>query len=213
MLITTIVACVAVAVSSGAPGPTPAVAVKAEHPSNQQTRIFKKIRVERTTANSIYRTLTKVINQANLGSVDFISHDPTDNSIIARGNEEDLKALEELVKRFDVEPVKIQLDVKLEVKDRDIVENMGLIVNNGASVSLDDRANGILMTIELRVEKKDEVIARVTWQDAKDQHTVESVLTYRNRRAVVDFTDKAKDKSDAPRVIIDFKNLLPVKKA
>ncbi|MBX3119879.1 MAG: hypothetical protein KF784_12500 [Fimbriimonadaceae bacterium] len=212
MLITTIVACVAVAVSSGNPGPAPAVAFKTELETSQQSKQFKKIRVSRTTANSVYRTLVKVINQANLGSVDFISHDPTDNSIIARGNEEDLKALEELVKRFDVEPVKIQLDIKLEVKDRDIVENMSLIVNNGALVSLDDRANGLHISIELRSETKGEVMAKLTWHDAKDQHSIDSVMTHQKPRAVFDFTDKAKDKSDAPRVIIDFKNLLPAKK-
>jgi type II secretory pathway component GspD/PulD (secretin) len=42
-----------------------------------------------------------LIREAGIKGFDFLSHDPTDNSVIVRGNEESIKAIQALVEKYD----------------------------------------------------------------------------------------------------------------
>lgn len=45
-------------------------------------------------------------------SIDFISYDPTDNSIVVRGNEEDIAELQRYISLFDVAPRQVEIKVE-----------------------------------------------------------------------------------------------------
>jgi general secretion pathway protein D len=45
-------------------------------------------------------------------SIDFISYDPTDNSLVVRGNEDDINQLQTYISLFDVAPRQVQIKVE-----------------------------------------------------------------------------------------------------
>lgn len=58
-------------------------------------------------------------------SIDFISYDPTDNSIVVRGNEEDIAALQRYISMFDVAPKQVTIKVEFITTSSSIAQSLG----------------------------------------------------------------------------------------
>jgi general secretion pathway protein D len=59
------------------------------------------------------------------GSIDYISYDPTDNSIIVRGTEEDIAELQRYVSMFDVAPRQVIIKVEFITTSSSISRSLG----------------------------------------------------------------------------------------
>lgn len=59
------------------------------------------------------------------GSIDFISYDPTDNSIVVRGSEEDIAELQRNINLFDVAPKQVQIKVEFVTTSSSLAKSLG----------------------------------------------------------------------------------------
>ncbi len=59
------------------------------------------------------------------GSIDFISYDPTDNSLIVRGSEEDIADLQRHISMFDVAPKQVQIKVEFVTTGSSSAKSLG----------------------------------------------------------------------------------------
>jgi general secretion pathway protein D len=58
-------------------------------------------------------------------SIDFISYDPTDNSLVVRGNEDDINTLQTYINLFDVAPRQVQIKVEFITTTQTIDRSFG----------------------------------------------------------------------------------------
>lgn len=58
-------------------------------------------------------------------SIDFISYDPTDNSIVVRGNEEDIAELQRYISLFDVAPRQVEIKVEFITTTESLDKSIG----------------------------------------------------------------------------------------
>lgn len=58
-------------------------------------------------------------------SIDFISYDPTDNSIVVRGTEEDIAELQRYISLFDVAPRQVEIKVEFITTTDDLDKSIG----------------------------------------------------------------------------------------
>jgi len=58
-------------------------------------------------------------------SIDFISYDPTDNSLVVRGNEDDINTLQSYINLFDVAPRQVQIKVEFITTTESIYRSFG----------------------------------------------------------------------------------------
>jgi general secretion pathway protein D len=67
-------------------------------------------------------------------SIDFISYDPTDNSLVVRGNEDDINQLQTYVNLFDVAPRQVEIKVEFITTTDTISKDFGaeFLYNRGA---------------------------------------------------------------------------------
>ncbi len=209
-MMTNIVVCFATLLAGTATAPSGMSLIRSTPGAQEDGRDVRRFNLRNIGSEPAFRTLSWAGQSPDYPSIDILTYDPSSNSIIARGNRQDLDKLAELLKQMDLPEIKVYVDVKVELRERGIQQDMTLRVNNGSTVSLDDKPNGLLLALELRVEDKDksEIKAKLTWMEGKEKRSVTSIITRKDPRAVVDFSDQAKDKDRAPRVIVDFKNLL-----
>ncbi len=59
------------------------------------------------------------------GSIDFISYDPTDNSIIVRGTDEDIAELQRMISLFDVAPKQVIIKVEFVTTSSSLAKSLG----------------------------------------------------------------------------------------
>ncbi len=59
------------------------------------------------------------------GSIDFISYDPNDNSIVVRGDEEDINQLQGYISQFDVAPRQVQIKVEFITTTDSLTKSLG----------------------------------------------------------------------------------------
>ena len=58
-------------------------------------------------------------------SIDFISYDPTDNSLVVRGNEDDINQLQTYINLFDVAPRQVEIKVEFITTTDTLSKNFG----------------------------------------------------------------------------------------
>jgi general secretion pathway protein D len=58
-------------------------------------------------------------------SIDFISYDPTDNSLVVRGNEDDINQLQTYISLFDVAPKQVQIKVEFVTTTEQLERSFG----------------------------------------------------------------------------------------
>ncbi len=58
-------------------------------------------------------------------SIDFISYDPTDNSIVVRGNEDDINQLQTYISLFDVAPRQVEIKVEFITTTDNVSKDFG----------------------------------------------------------------------------------------
>ncbi|MGV3618799.1 MAG: type II secretion system protein GspD [Fimbriimonas sp.] len=58
-------------------------------------------------------------------SIDFISYDPTDNSLVVRGNEDDINQLQTYISLFDVAPRQVQIKVEFVTTTEQLERSFG----------------------------------------------------------------------------------------
>ncbi len=58
-------------------------------------------------------------------SIDFISYDPTDNSFIVRGNDEDIAEFQRIIAMYDVAPRQVQIKVEFITTSETISKSLG----------------------------------------------------------------------------------------
>ena len=62
-------------------------------------------------------------------SIDFISYDPNDNSIIVRGDEEDINQLQSYISQFDITPKQVQIKVEFITTTDTLTQSLGYDFN------------------------------------------------------------------------------------
>jgi len=69
---------------------------------------------------------TLVAGQGLVGdSIDFISYDPTDNSLVVRGNEDDISQLQTYINMFDVAPRQVEIKVEFITTTDNLTKDFG----------------------------------------------------------------------------------------
>lgn len=58
-------------------------------------------------------------------SIDFISYDPTDNSLVVRGNEDDINQLQTYISMFDIAPRQVQIKVEFVTTTEQLERSFG----------------------------------------------------------------------------------------